>query len=227
MQPRLGPHLFQLKDLNSWVRVKSAKPGHEEQLLGEELDFVLMAEAARMKPNIWDEYIRHRLRSRGGCAAFVTSPKGRRNWINVLFERLRDHPQYAIYNFDANKNPGNAEKSIGSDEISEASLLEQGEGKPVAEFGDVYPDVRPRSTRRQRGRARLRAARERQVRRRRLRLPRPVCYRHGVNDGQGARRANVRRLGVREAQDTNKGSRQGAAHGLEAVSERARAVLRP
>lgn len=68
----------------SSVEVRSAE--HPESLVGEGLDFVIMAEAAKLKLSHWEKYIRPTLSDKRGSAVFVSTPEGY-NWFYDLYQR--------------------------------------------------------------------------------------------------------------------------------------------
>lgn len=68
----------------SSVEVRSAE--HPESLVGEGLDFVIMAEAAKLKKSHWEKYIRPTLSDKRGSAIFVSTPEGY-NWFYDLFQQ--------------------------------------------------------------------------------------------------------------------------------------------
>ena len=71
----------------SSIEVRSAE--HPESLVGEGLDFVIMAEAAKLKLSHWEKYIRPTLADRRGGAIFVSTPEGY-NWFYDLYKRGQD-----------------------------------------------------------------------------------------------------------------------------------------
>jgi hypothetical protein len=68
----------------SSVEVRSAE--HPESLVGEGLDWVIMAEAAKLKLSHWEKYIRPTLSDKRGSAVFVSTPEGY-NWFYDLYLR--------------------------------------------------------------------------------------------------------------------------------------------
>ena len=76
----------------SSVEVRSAE--HPESLVGEGLDFVIMAEAAKLKLSHWEKYIRPTLSDKRGSAVFVSTPEGF-NWFYDLYQRGQsEDPQF-------------------------------------------------------------------------------------------------------------------------------------
>lgn len=68
----------------SSIEVRSAE--HPESLVGEGLDFVIMAEAAKLKRSHWEKYIRPTLSDKRGAAIFVSTPEGF-NWFYDLWQQ--------------------------------------------------------------------------------------------------------------------------------------------
>lgn len=68
----------------SSVEVRSAE--HPESLVGEGLDWVIMAEAAKLKLSHWEKYIRPTLSDKRGQAVFVSTPEGF-NWFYDMYQR--------------------------------------------------------------------------------------------------------------------------------------------
>lgn len=77
----------------SIIEVRSAE--HPDSLVGEGLDWVLMAEAAKLKLSHWDKYIRPTLADKRGDAIFVSTPEGF-NWFFDVFQygQMRDFSEW-------------------------------------------------------------------------------------------------------------------------------------
>lgn len=67
----------------SSVEVRSAE--HPESLVGEGLDWVIMAEAAKLKLSHWEKFIRPTLSDKRGSALFVSTPEGF-NWFFDMYQ---------------------------------------------------------------------------------------------------------------------------------------------
>lgn len=80
----------------SSIEVRSAE--HPESLVGEGLDFVIMAEAAKLKLSHWEKFIRPTLSDKRGRAVFVSTPEGY-NWFYDLYQRgqASEHPDWWSY----------------------------------------------------------------------------------------------------------------------------------
>ncbi len=67
-------------------------------LLGEGLDFVIVDEAARMKPLVWHSHLSQRLLDRRGWALLISTPKGK-GWFYEMWRRGRGaDPDYQSWN---------------------------------------------------------------------------------------------------------------------------------
>jgi len=87
----------------SEVRGKSAD--NPVSLLGEGLDWVIVDEAARMKPSIWEGHLPQRLIDRRGWALLISTPKGK-GWLYELFMRgQRGDSDHASWNAPSWSNP--------------------------------------------------------------------------------------------------------------------------
>lgn len=88
----------------SEIRGKSAD--NPVSLLGEGLDWLVVDEAARLKPTIWAGYLTQRLIDRRGWALLISTPKGK-GWFYDLFRRgqLREDPDYESWNAPSWENP--------------------------------------------------------------------------------------------------------------------------
>lgn len=68
------------------VRAKTAE--NPVSLLGEGLDFLIVDEAARLRPDIWDRYLSARLIDKKGWALLISTPRGK-GWFYDAWRRGR------------------------------------------------------------------------------------------------------------------------------------------
>ena len=67
-----------------FIACKSAD--NPQRLRGEGLDFIVIDEAAFVKPEVWQEVLRPTLTERKGSALFISTPLGIGNWFYDLWE---------------------------------------------------------------------------------------------------------------------------------------------
>jgi hypothetical protein len=86
------------------LEVRSAD--RPENLVGEGLDYVIMAEAAKHTEETWLRFIRPALTDRKGSATFSTTPEGQ-NWIYGLWRMGQDpnEPDFESWRFPSWDNP--------------------------------------------------------------------------------------------------------------------------
>lgn len=88
---------------NTRIEVRSAD--HPENLVGESLDGVIMAEAAKHRRDTWERYIRPALADKNGFATFCTTPEGH-NWLYDIYMvgQDPDFPEYASWRMPSWEN---------------------------------------------------------------------------------------------------------------------------
>lgn len=106
VQIREHDHKLVLRNLGgglSEVRAKSADS--EISLLGEALDWVVIDEAARLKPRIWEAYISQRLIDRKGWALMISTPRGK-GWFYGAFQLGQgEDPDFESWRLPSLTNP--------------------------------------------------------------------------------------------------------------------------
>lgn len=117
-----------------------------DQLIGEGLDFVVLAEAARLKRNTWDQYIRPALADRQGKALLTSTPRGF-NWFYDFYQRGQDNdnPDHAYW--ESWTIPSRMNPILAPEEIEEArktstpeAFMQEWEAKFIAYGGLVFPE---------------------------------------------------------------------------------------
>lgn len=80
----------------SEIRCKSAD--NPISLLGEGLDWVIVDEASRLKPAIWESHLSQRLLDKRGWALLISTPKGK-GWFHAMWTRGQGNdPDYQSWN---------------------------------------------------------------------------------------------------------------------------------
>jgi hypothetical protein len=116
-----------------------------DQLIGEGLDLVVLAEAARLKLRTFDQYIRPALADRKGKLLATSTPRGF-NWFYDFYERGQsEDPRYA--DWQSWMIPSSMNPILGDEEIEAARLTsspeafaQEWEAKFIAYGGLVFPE---------------------------------------------------------------------------------------
>lgn len=147
--------LFIKFENGSFIECRSEE--NPDQLIGEGLDLVVLAEAARLKERTWHQYIRPALADRQGRALFTSTPRGF-NWFYDFYLKGQDRENpdnawWESWSFPSRMNP-----ILPFEEVDEArknstpeSYAQEWEAKFIAYGGLVYPEfdmelhIRPHS----------------------------------------------------------------------------------
>jgi hypothetical protein len=87
----------------SEIRGKTAD--NPMSLLGEGLDFVIVDEASRLKPFIWEAHLSQRLLDKRGWALLISTPRGK-GWLYEAWRRGQGHDaEYESWNSPSWENP--------------------------------------------------------------------------------------------------------------------------
>lgn len=119
-----------------------------DQLIGEGLDLVVMAEAARLKHRTWDQYIRPALADRRGDALLTSTPRGF-NWFYDFYNRGQlGHPSYEP-GWESWKFPSKVNPLLDEKEIEEArrtstpeAFSQEWEANFISYGGLVFPEFK-------------------------------------------------------------------------------------
>jgi hypothetical protein len=87
----------------SEIRGKSAD--NPISLLGEGLDWVIVDEASRLKPSIWENYLSQRLIDKEGWALLISTPKGKGYFFDLYKRGQNVDPDYQSWNMPSWANP--------------------------------------------------------------------------------------------------------------------------
>lgn len=69
------------------------------------LDFLIVDEAAYTKPEVWTEALRPTLVDRQGTAMFITTPRGKSNWLYDLWDQAARLPGWSQHRYPTSTNP--------------------------------------------------------------------------------------------------------------------------
>lgn len=87
----------------SEIRAKSAD--NPVSLLGEGLDFVIVDEASRLKPTIWQSHLSQRLLDKQGWALLISTPRGKGYFYDLYRCGRGDDADWKSWNYPSWTNP--------------------------------------------------------------------------------------------------------------------------
>ena len=133
-----------------FIACKSAD--NPQRLRGEGLDFIVIDEAAFVKPEVWQEVLRPTLTERKGSALFISTPLGIGNWFYDLWQNAEEREDWERFHFSTVDNPNidpeeveAAKEEVGSIVFAQeymAEFIEAGQGLFKQEWFSYY-DVMP------------------------------------------------------------------------------------
>jgi hypothetical protein len=132
----------------SEIRAKSAD--NPDSLLGEGLDFVIVDEASRLKPRIWQNYLSQRLIDKDGWALLISTPKGKGYFYDLfrLGQEPNRDPDYASWNMPSWANPILDRRLIESERkrLPSAAFRQEFGAEFIEGSGSVFRNVRECAT---------------------------------------------------------------------------------
>lgn len=133
--------LFIKCDNGSFLECRSEE--NPDQLIGEGLDLVVLAEAARLKLRTFDQYIRPALADRKGKLLATSTPRGF-NYFYEFYERGQDpeHPTWESWMIPSSMNPILGEEEIASAKATSSpeAFAQEWEAKFISYGGLVFPE---------------------------------------------------------------------------------------
>lgn len=125
------------------VVVKSCD--NPESLLGEEVDWMILSEASKIKKDIFDRYLWGRLMSRRGVCIIPTTPSGYDHFVYPFYMRgidPKNHAEVQSWQFASWDNPliDRREIEMARSILGKEYFEEQYEGRFVSFSGRVYKE---------------------------------------------------------------------------------------
>lgn len=130
----------------SEIRAKSAD--NPTSLLGEGLDWVIVDEAARLKPMIWESHLSQRLIDKKGWALLISTPRGK-GWYWELFRRGKNAEDgFASWNRPSWENPMLDRAAIEAERgrVPDRVFMQEYEAQFIEGAGSVFRNVRECAT---------------------------------------------------------------------------------
>lgn len=126
----------------SEIRAKSAD--NPVSLLGEGLDWLIVDEASRLKPSIWQAHLSQRLIDKRGWALLISTPKGKGYFYDLWRRGAGDDEAYAAWNNPSWTNPMLDAALIESERsrLPERVFLQEFGAEFIEGAGAVFRNVR-------------------------------------------------------------------------------------
>ena len=132
--------------LGNGTHIECRSEENPDQLIGEGLDLIVLAEAARLKHRTWDQYLRPALADRRGQALFTSTPRGF-NWFFDFFNYgQKDHPEHRP-GWRSWQIPSRMNPILSNEEIEEAkrtstpeAFSQEWEANFISYGGLVFPE---------------------------------------------------------------------------------------
>lgn len=93
----------------TWLECKTAD--NPVSLIGEELDLLIIDEAARISPMIYERELAATTMPRKGRTVFISSPKGK-NWFYEKFKQIEKSDDGFVWNAPSSDNPDNSPEEL-------------------------------------------------------------------------------------------------------------------
>lgn len=136
--------LFMQLGNGSFIECRSEE--NPDQLIGEGLDLVVLAEAARLKHRTWDQYLRPALADRRGKALFTSTPRGF-NWFWQFWklgqvDNEEYDPDWESWMIPSKENPLLLPEEIeqAKRHSTPAAFAQEWEAQFIAYGGLVFPE---------------------------------------------------------------------------------------
>ena len=93
----------------TWLECKTAD--NPVSLIGEELDLLIIDEAARIAPMVYERELAATTMSRKGRTIFISSPKGK-NWFYNKYKSIEKNDHGFVWNAPSSDNPENSPEEL-------------------------------------------------------------------------------------------------------------------
>jgi hypothetical protein len=142
-------HRLVLRNLGgglSEIRGKSAD--NPVSLLGEGLDWVIVDEAARLRPQIWESHLSQRLLDRAGWAMLISTPRGKGYFYDLFRRGQGADPDYQSWNMPSWTSPMLDKEQIEEERgrLPERVFRQEYGGEFLEGAGQVFRNVRELAT---------------------------------------------------------------------------------
>src|SRR5262245_55015180 len=115
LMERLNHRVLQMRESDRRIVLRNMAGGTSEirgksadnpvSLLGEGLDWLIVDEASRMRPTIWQAHLSQRLIDKNGWALLISTPKGKGYFYDLFRRGQGNDAEYASWNYPSWTNP--------------------------------------------------------------------------------------------------------------------------
>ena len=106
VEHREHEHLLRVLNMDGGVcEIRRKSADSPVSLLGEGLDWLVLDEAAQVKPDIWERYLLARLLDKRGRAVLISTPKGKGWFYDAYRKGQRGDSDWASWNSPTQTNP--------------------------------------------------------------------------------------------------------------------------
>lgn len=126
----------------SEIRGKSAD--NPVSLLGEGLDWLIVDEASRLKPTVWQSHLSQRLIDKEGWALLISTPKGKGYFYDLYRRGRGEDPAFRSWNYPSRTNPVLDPAVIEAERsrLPERVFRQEYEAEFIEGAGSVFRNVR-------------------------------------------------------------------------------------
>jgi hypothetical protein len=130
----------------SEIRGKSAD--NPVSLLGEGLDWLIVDEASRLKPKIWESHLSQRLIDKHGWAMLISTPCGKNYFYDLYRRGQGDDGDFVSWNYPSRTNPHLDDALIEQERLRlpERVFRQEFEAEFIEGAGSVFRNVRESAT---------------------------------------------------------------------------------
>lgn len=132
-------------EMASGSRLDVMSADHPESLVGEGLDYLIVSEAAKQNPKVWNKYLRPALADHHGTAIFPSTPEGF-NWFYDIYrmgqaDAAEHDPEWDSWRYPAWENPYVYPKGFEDSEVQAQMGTPQGTAEFWQEIGADFRSV--------------------------------------------------------------------------------------
>jgi len=132
-------------ELVNGTKIYLRSADNPDSLRGISVDYLVMDECAMVDVKMWTEVLRPALSDRGGHALFITTPKGKANWIYDLWVGAKTRENWSAFSYTT-LDGGNVppeEIEMAKLDLDERSFKQEYEASFETYAGSIYYNFQP------------------------------------------------------------------------------------